>query len=280
LEDVIVKKLYLNESKWEEEKDILTAENRKLASCMACRDMEFAALQEHKMILERSLHEVSENRGLLQQRLETLEAEWNAEKDCLAESSKLHSNKEKAMEAMQMELAEAHTSLCASSAKITFLLETNAVRHEEWVAERSQLQSLEEQLQLELTHWEQYAAELHKSCSHVLSPLSEYKTILASNWRSSSKLFDDMKKEVEMIRINCEKLHAKLREKNNAILCVQMEFGAVKAKSMQVECDLKNLHQEKEKLRHELAVVNSKLAEAQDEICCRKLQLQAYESLI
>ncbi|CAK9267606.1 unnamed protein product [Sphagnum jensenii] len=272
----------VSESKWEEEKDILTAENRKLASCMAYRDMEFAALQEHKMILERSLHEVSENRGLLQQRLETLEAEWNAEKekysDCLAESSKLLSDKEKAMEAMQMELAEAHTSLCASSAKITLLLETNAVRHEEWVAERSQLQSLQEQLQPELTHWEQYAAELHKSCSHVLSPLSENRTIPATNWRSSSKLFDDMKKEVERTRINCEKLHAKLREKDNAILCVQMEFGAVKAKGMQVECDLKNLHQEKEKLRHELAVVNSKLAEAQDEICCRKLQLQAYES--
>ncbi|CAK9213743.1 unnamed protein product [Sphagnum troendelagicum] len=272
----------VSESKWEEEKDILTAENRKLASCMAYRDMEFAALQEHKMILERSLHEVSENRGLLQQRLETLEAEWNAEKekysDCLAESSKLLSDKEKAMEAMQMELAEAHTSLCASSAKITLLLETNAVRHEEWVAERSQLESLQEQLQPELTHWEQYAAELHKSCSHVLSPLSENRTIPTSNWRSSSKLSDDMKKEVERTRINCEKLHAKLREKDNAILCVQMEFGAVKAKSMQVECDLKNLHQEKEKLRHELAVVNSKLAEAQDEICCRKLQLQAYES--
>ncbi|CAM6042219.1 unnamed protein product [Sphagnum compactum] len=265
----------VSESKWEEEKDILTAENRKLASCMACRDMEFAALQEHKMILERSLHEVSENRGLLQQTLETLEAEWNAEKekfsDCLAESSKLLSDKEKTMEAMQMELAEAHSSLCASSAKITLLLETNAVRHEEWVAERSQLQS-------ELTHWEQYAAELHKSCSHVLSPLSENRTIPASNGRSSSKLFDDMKKEVERTRINCEELHAKLHEKDNAILRVQMEFGAVKAKSMQVECDLKNLHQEKEKLRHELAVVNSKLAEAQDEICCRKLQLQAYES--
>jgi kinesin family protein 15 len=272
----------VSESKWEEEKDILTAENRKLASCMAHRDMEFAALQEHKMILERSLNEVSENRGLLQQRLETLEAEWNAEKekysDCLAESSKLLSDKEKTMEAMQMELAEAHTSLCASSAKITLLLETNAVRHEEWAAERSQLQSLQEQLQSELTHGEQYAAELHKSCSHVLSPLSENRTIPASNGRSSSKLFDDMKKEVERTRINCEKLHAKLREKDNAILCVQMEFGAVKAKSMQVECDLKNLHQEKEKLRHELAVVNSKLAEAQDEICCRKLQLQAYES--
>jgi chromosome segregation ATPase len=97
----------VSESKWEEEKDILTAENRKLASCMAYRDMEFAALQEHKMILERSLHEVSENRGHLQQMLETLEAEWNAEKekysDCLAESSKLLSDKEKAMEAMQME---------------------------------------------------------------------------------------------------------------------------------------------------------------------------------
>jgi kinesin family protein 15 len=272
----------VSESKWEEEKEILTSENRKLASCMACRDMEFAALQEHKMILERSLHEVSENRGLLQQRLETLEAKWNAEKekfpDCLAESSKLLSDKEKTMEAMQMELAEAHSSLCASSAKITLLLETNAVRHEEWVAERSQLQSLQEQLQSELTHSEQYAAELHKSCSHVLSPLSENRTIPASNGRSSSKLFDDMKKEVERTRINCEKLHAKLREKDNAILCVQMEFGAVKAKSMQVECDLKNLHQEKEKLRYELAVVNSKLAEAQDEICCRKLQLQAYES--
>jgi hypothetical protein len=97
---------------------------------------------------------VSENRGLLQQRLETLVAEWYAEKekysDCLVESSKLLSDKEKAMEAMQMELAEAHISLCASSAKITLLLETNAVRHEEWVAERSQLQSLQEQLQPEL----------------------------------------------------------------------------------------------------------------------------------
>jgi len=44
--------------------------------------------------------------------------------------------KEKAMEAMQMELAEAHSSLCASTAKITLLLETNALKHEEWVANR------------------------------------------------------------------------------------------------------------------------------------------------
>jgi hypothetical protein len=56
----------VSESKWEEEKDILTAENKKLASCMACKDMEFIALQEHKIILERSLHEVCENYGLLQ----------------------------------------------------------------------------------------------------------------------------------------------------------------------------------------------------------------------
>jgi hypothetical protein len=42
-------------------------------------------------------------------------------------NSKLLSDMEKAMEAMQMQLAEAHTSLCASSAKITLLLETNAV---------------------------------------------------------------------------------------------------------------------------------------------------------
>ncbi|CAM6010920.1 unnamed protein product [Sphagnum balticum] len=76
----------------------------------------------------------SENHGLLQQRLETLVAEWYAEKE---KYSKLLSDKEKAIEAMQMELAEAHTSLCASSIKITLLLETNVVRHEEWVAERS-----------------------------------------------------------------------------------------------------------------------------------------------
>jgi hypothetical protein len=45
------------------------------------------------------------------------------------------------MEAMQMELAKAHLSLCFSSTKITFLLETNSARHEEWVAKRFQLQS-------------------------------------------------------------------------------------------------------------------------------------------
>ncbi|CAK9254535.1 unnamed protein product [Sphagnum jensenii] len=153
------------------EKDILTAENRKLASCMAYRDMEFVALQEHKMILERSLHEVYENRGLLQQRLETLEAKWNAEKekysDCLAESSKLLSDKEKAMEATQMELAKAHTSLCASSAKITLLLETNAVRHEEWVAERSQLQSLQEQLQPELQSRDTLVVSLQRELESI-----------------------------------------------------------------------------------------------------------------
>jgi hypothetical protein len=101
------------ESKWEEEKDIFTTKNRKLASCMACRDMEFFALQEHNMILERSLHKVSENHGLLQQRLETLEAKRNEEKEkfinYLAESSQLFSNKEKTMEAVQMELAHAHS---------------------------------------------------------------------------------------------------------------------------------------------------------------------------
>jgi hypothetical protein len=153
------------------EKDILTVENRKLASCMAYRDMEFAALQEHKMILERSLHEVFENRGLLQQRLETLEAKWNAEKekysDCLAESSKLLSDKEKAMEATQMELAKAHTSLCASSVKITLLLETNAVRHEEWVAERSQLQSLQEQLQPELQSRDTLVVSLQRELESI-----------------------------------------------------------------------------------------------------------------
>ncbi len=63
----------------------------------------------------------------------------------------------------------------------------------------------------------------------MLSPRSENKTIFASNGRSINKLFDDMKKEVERTRINCEKLHEKLHEKNNAILCVQMELGVVKA---------------------------------------------------
>ncbi len=103
----------VSESKWEEEKDIFIAENKKLASCMACRDMEFITLQEHNMILERSLHEVCESHRLSQQRLETLEVEWNAEKEkfinYLTESSQLLSNKEKTMEVVQMELAKAHS---------------------------------------------------------------------------------------------------------------------------------------------------------------------------
>jgi hypothetical protein len=75
--------------------------------------------------------------------LETLEAKWNAKKEkftyYFAKSSQLFSNKEKTMEAMQMELAKAHLSLCFSFAKITFLLETNSTKHEKWVAKRSQL---------------------------------------------------------------------------------------------------------------------------------------------
>jgi len=63
----------------------------------------------------------------------------------------------------------------------------------------------------------------------VLSLLDENKTIHASNGRSISKFFDDMKEKVERTMINYEKLHAKLHEKDNAILCVQMELGAVKA---------------------------------------------------
>jgi hypothetical protein len=110
---------------------------------MACRDMEFIAFQEHKIILEISLHEVCENYGLLQHRLETLEAKWNAEKQkftyYLAKNSQLFSYKEKTMESMQMELAKVHLLLCSSFAKITFLLKTNSARHEKWVVKRSQL---------------------------------------------------------------------------------------------------------------------------------------------
>jgi hypothetical protein len=63
----------------------------------------------------------------------------------------------------------------------------------------------------------------------VLSPLSENITILASNGRNTSKFFYDMKTKVERTRINYEKLHEKLHEKDNAILWVQMELGVVKA---------------------------------------------------
>lgn len=63
----------------------------------------------------------------------------------------------------------------------------------------------------------------------MLNLLDENKIIHASNGRSISKFFDDMKEKVERTMINCEKLHAKLHEKDNAILCVQMELGAVKA---------------------------------------------------
>jgi hypothetical protein len=59
----------VSEIKWEEEKDILTAKNRKLANCMACRDMEFITLQEHKIVLEKNFHEVCENHGFLQHKL-------------------------------------------------------------------------------------------------------------------------------------------------------------------------------------------------------------------
>jgi len=124
--------------------------------------------------------------------------------------------------------AKAHSLLC-SSTKITFLLETNSTRHEKWVAKRSQLQSSQEQLQFELIHWELYDVKLHKNHSNVLSPLNENRTIHASNGRNTNKLFDDMKIEVERTRISYEKLHEKLHEKDNAILCVQMELGMVKA---------------------------------------------------
>jgi hypothetical protein len=57
-----------------------------------------------------------------------LEAEWNGKKEnfanYLVESSQLLSYKEKTMEALQMELAKVHSSLCASFANITFLLES------------------------------------------------------------------------------------------------------------------------------------------------------------
>ncbi len=76
---------------------------------------------------------------------------------------------------------------------------------------------------------ELYVVELHESRSHVLSPLSENKTIPTSNGRNTNKLFDGMKKEVERTRIDCEKLYEKLHEKNNVILCVQMELGVLEA---------------------------------------------------
>jgi hypothetical protein len=70
-----------------------------------------------------------------------LEAKWNVRKEkftyYLVENSQLLSDKDKTMEALQMELVEAHSSLCASFANITFLLETNSTKHEEWVSKRS-----------------------------------------------------------------------------------------------------------------------------------------------
>jgi len=55
----------VSKSKWEKEKDILTTDNMKLASYMACKNMEFIALQKHNIILEKNLHEVCEKYGLL-----------------------------------------------------------------------------------------------------------------------------------------------------------------------------------------------------------------------
>jgi hypothetical protein len=47
--------------------------------------------------------------------------------------------------------------------------------------------------------------------------------------RTLASFFYDMKMEVEKTRINYEKLHEKLHEKDNAIVCVEMELGVVKA---------------------------------------------------
>ncbi len=54
----------------------------------------------------------------------------------------------------------------------------------------------------------------------MLSPFSENRTTPTSNERNTNKFFDDMKIEVERTKINYEKLHEELHEKDNAILCV------------------------------------------------------------
>ncbi|XP_024380241.1 uncharacterized protein [Physcomitrium patens] len=85
---MLMKELARSEEQWKLQKEALAAENKRLKSCMACREMDFSSLQSHKERLEKSLKEAQEKENLtnlslrdLKEEIKVLEKQWKTERE-------------------------------------------------------------------------------------------------------------------------------------------------------------------------------------------------------
>lgn len=265
--------LKILEKQWQVEreqlKDKLVAVNRELVENQELKHAFNMALNE----LQVELKATEKNCEVT---ISALETHWNTAREemssHISELSQDFDEVKRCAEITQLDLAKAQSLVSAADVAIEQLLEKSLVLNE------SNIQLLEEQeaLRLDLSHWEQYAVELHKS-SCPPSPLNDDKAVAAADGRTFNYYFDLLQGEVERTRFECEKLRAEVLDKDSIILSAQMELSCTLASSRQVEIELECVADERSHLKLQLDNINRALANAQDEVRCREVQLEQFE---
>jgi chromosome segregation ATPase len=262
------------EKQWQVErellKDRLVAANRELVES-----------QELKHAYSKALEELEEGMRATEKKSEVticaLETQWNTAREemssHLTQVSQDFIEVKHCAEKTQLDLAKARSLVSAADAAIEQLLEKSSMLE----GSNKRLLEGQEALRLELSHWEQYAVELHKSSCVAPSPLNDDKAIAASEAKPFNYYFDLLKGEVERSRRECENLRAEVLDKESTILSIQMELSCTIASSRQVEIELECVADERSHLKLELNNMNRALANAQDEVRCREVQLEQFE---
>ena len=256
-------------------------EREQLKDRLAAVNRELVESHEVKHVLNKALKELEDELTATKKNCEgilcALATKWNTAKEemssHLTEVCQDFLEVKRCAEETLLDLAQARSLLSAADAAIEQLLEKRSV------LEDSNKQVLEEQaaLRLELSHWEEYAVELHESSSVTLSPLNDDKAVATSEARPNNYYFDLLKGEVEKAKRACENLRAEVVDKDNIIISIQLELSCSFARCRQVESELEHAADERSYLKLQLNNINRALADSQDEVRCREVQLEQFE---
>lgn len=264
------------QTQWDNEKE-------QFSNGLAKVSQKLLETEEKKDACERTLQTVqekeltiSENYVTILERIGELEYCWAGERkemsDHLATLFKDLSDVKTCSQRTQVDLAKARSLLIAADEGIKYLVDINSS-----IKEENKQLHIEQQVQLkELSHWERYAAELQMTNNHA--PLKENRSVAASESLSINKHLDGLKKEVDRMTRETEKLRAQVLDKDSTIFTVQMEFNAAIATGKEVKLELERAVQENKKYEYELTNMIRTLTSVKDEVSWRKGQVEEFES--
>ena len=225
------------EARWKSEKLVLEGQVQDLNAQLVDREIEYVSLKGEYERLDAALsslrlEEVKTSCELaeLQQNLKISESKWQINVERL----------EKTIEANNLDIAETKVALGSAEEKVRLLTEANSTGRRDWDAERVRLRTKNESMQRDIARLEDNAS---------LSSIDGNTFLALGNGRCKTQ--DDLVEEVKCNSQEIERLHEMIRERDDTILSLRMEFETAISKHRVAEIQVDKILREKDKELYE-----------------------------